>query len=193
MALTKARNRMIDGAFANVMDFGAVSDGVDPSTGTDNATAFQAAIDTGKTVFVPKGNYRLSTVTISTTGQRFIGEGMGQTFIFPMDGYSCLIVANDKIEISDLEFRGKTGTGQFAAFGDCIKFDAVTFNAAFTRNMEGCKVERVMFRNLKMNGINVPHLLREIQSSSRWLRRCIAVARNAAGWLHKRQTGRSWP
>ena len=153
------RSRLQDSV--SVKDFGAVSDGVDPATGTDNAVAFQAAIDTGKTVFVPKGNYRLSTVTISTTGQRIIGEGMGQTFIFPMDGYSCLIVANDKIEISDLEFRGKTGTGQFAAFGDCIKFDAVTFNAAFTRNIEGCKVERVMFRNLKMNGINVPHLLRE--------------------------------
>jgi hypothetical protein len=161
MALTKAHNRMIDGAYANVMDFGAVSDGVDPATGTDNAAAFQAAADTGKTVFIPKGNYRVSTVTFSTAGQRVVGEGMGQSFIFPVTGNSCFIVANDKIEISDLEFRGKTGTGQFNAVGDCIKFDAVTFNAAFTRHMEGCKVERVMFRNLKMNGIHVPHLLRE--------------------------------
>jgi hypothetical protein len=161
MALTKARNRMIDGAYANVMDFGAVSDGVDPTTGTDNAAAFQAAANTGKTVFIPKGNYRVSTVTFSTTGQRVVGEGMGQSFIFPVTGNSCFIVASDKIEISDLEFRGKTGTGQASAVGDCIKFDAVTFDAAFTRHMEGCKVERVMFRNLKMNGIHVPHLLRE--------------------------------
>ena len=173
--------------YVSVKDFGAVSDGVDPATGTDNAVAFQAAIDTGKTVFVPKGNYRLSTVTISTTGQRIIGEGMGQTFIFPMDGYSCLIVANDKIEISDLEFRGKTGTGQYAAFGDCIKFDAVTFDAAFTRNMEGCKVERVMFRNLKMNGINVPHLLRESH-----IRECRFIgmgdAATSRSGIHMRQT-----
>lgn len=161
MALTKAHNRMIDGAYANVMDFGAVSDGVDPTTGTDNAAAFQAAADTGKTVFIPKGNYRVSTVTFSTPGQRVIGEGMGQTFIFPVDTYSCFIVASDKIEISDLEFRGKTGTGQASALGDCIKFDAVTNNPAFTRHMEGCKVERIMFRNLKMNAIYVPHLLRE--------------------------------
>ena len=161
MALTKAHNRMIDGAYANVMDFGAVADGVDPTTGTDNAAAFQAAADTGKTVFIPKGNYRVSTVTFSTPGQRVVGEGMNQTFIFPMDTYSCFIVASDKIEISNMEFRGKTGTGQAAALGDCIKFDAVTSNPAFARHMEGCKVERVMFRNLKMNAIYVPHLLRE--------------------------------
>jgi hypothetical protein len=161
MALTKAHNRMIDGAYANVMDFGAVSDGVDPTTGTDNAAAFQAAANTGKTVFIPKGNYRVSTVTFSTIGQRVVGEGMGQSFIFPVTGNSCFIVASDKIEISNLEFRGKTGTGQAAAVGDCIKFDAVTNNPAFTRHMEGCKVERVMFRNLKMNAIYVPHLLRE--------------------------------
>jgi hypothetical protein len=70
----------------SVKDFGAVSDGVDPATGTDNAAAFQAAADTGKTVFIPKGNYRVSTVTFSTAGQRVVGEGMGQTFIHPMDG-----------------------------------------------------------------------------------------------------------
>ena len=147
--------------YVSVKDFGAVSDGVDPTTGTDNAAAFQAAANTGKTVFIPKGNYRVSTVTFSTPGQRVVGEGMGQTFIFPMTGNSCFIVASDKIEISDLEFSGKTGTGQASAVGDCIKFDAVTNNAAFTRHMEGCKVERVAFRNLKMNAIYVPHLLRE--------------------------------
>ena len=37
----------------------------------------------------------------------------------------------------------------------------MTNNPAFTRPMEGCKVERVMFRNLKMNAIHVPHSLRE--------------------------------
>ena len=147
--------------YVSVKDFGAVSDGVDPTTGTDNAAAFQAAANTGKTVFIPKGNYRVSTVTFSTPGQRVVGEGMGQTFIFPMTGNSCFIVASDKIEISDLEFSGKTGTGQASAVGDCIKFDAVTNNAAFTRHMEGCKIERVAFRNLKMNAIYVPHLLRE--------------------------------
>lgn len=149
-----------DGAY-NVVAFGAVSDGVDPDTGADNAAVFQKAIDKGGAVKIPKGNYRCSTVTISGSGQRIYGDGMGQTYIHPMDTYSCFIVASDNIEISDLEFRGKTGTGQADALGDCIKFDAVTNDASFTRHMEGCKVERVKFRNLKMNGIYVPHLLRE--------------------------------
>jgi len=54
MALTKATNRMIDGAPANVRDYGAVGDGV-----TNDTAAFQAAIDNelGQPVYVPNGEY----------------------------------------------------------------------------------------------------------------------------------------
>lgn len=164
MSLTKVTFSMISGDIANVLDFGAVADATSPTTGTDNAAAFQAAFNSGKDVFIPASpagyGYRVSTATISNS-IRVFGEGMDATRIWPTDGNSCFIVATDKVEISDLTFIGKTGTGQAEVYGDCIKFDAVTTNPAFTRHMEGCKIQRVQFRNLKMNGIHVAQLLRE--------------------------------
>jgi parallel beta-helix repeat protein len=44
----------------SVKDFGAVADGDVAGNGTDNTTAFQNAINTGKTVYVPKGIYRIT-------------------------------------------------------------------------------------------------------------------------------------
>lgn len=55
MALTKANNRMIDGAVVNVLDYGA-----DPTGATDSTTVIQAAINTGKDVVFPKGKYLIS-------------------------------------------------------------------------------------------------------------------------------------
>lgn len=51
---------------ANVRDFGAVGDGV-----TDDTAAFEAAAATGKTVFVPEGQYKLSQKVAGT----FISTG----------------------------------------------------------------------------------------------------------------------
>jgi hypothetical protein len=60
MALTKARNRMIEGASANVKDFGATGDGV-----TDDTAAIQVALDAGfGTVHFPNGIYSISSITI---------------------------------------------------------------------------------------------------------------------------------
>lgn len=53
MSLTKVSYSMIDGAPANVLDFGAVGDGV-----TDDTVAIQAAIDSGaKCIVFPQGTY----------------------------------------------------------------------------------------------------------------------------------------
>ena len=70
MALTKAHNRMIEGAAVNVKDFGAVGDGV-----TDDTAAIQAAIDTGAdAVYIPNGIFAHSGI-ITITGARLFGEG----------------------------------------------------------------------------------------------------------------------
>ena len=55
MALTKATYSMINGAVANVLDFGA-----DPTGVADSSAAFDAACATNKAVFVPKGTYKAS-------------------------------------------------------------------------------------------------------------------------------------
>jgi polygalacturonase len=59
MSITKVTYAMIEGAVANVMDFGATGDG-----STNDTVAIQAAIDslaaTGGTVFFPTGEYLIA-------------------------------------------------------------------------------------------------------------------------------------
>jgi len=74
MGLTKAHNRIIEGAAANVKDFGAVGNGV-----TNDAAAFQAALNavasTGQAIYVPAGTYIIGSV-LSTAGHlNMFGDG----------------------------------------------------------------------------------------------------------------------
>ena len=79
MALTKATNRMIEGALVNALDFGV------SASSDDNTTAMQAAIDysiaNGKTLFLPAGIYKVaSTLTVARQSSGWdsfalIGEG----------------------------------------------------------------------------------------------------------------------
>lgn len=72
MALIKSRFRMTEGDAVNVLDFGASPSAAD----TVNFAAFQAAIDTGRSVFVPAGDFEISgTLTVTTEGQRIYGVG----------------------------------------------------------------------------------------------------------------------
>lgn len=54
--------------YVSVKDFGATGDGV-----TDDTVAMQAAHNTGRTVFYPKGTYNFTTITIPCGG--IVGEG----------------------------------------------------------------------------------------------------------------------
>jgi len=71
MALTKAHNRMIEGSFVNVLDFGA-----DPTGSTDSATAIQAAIDENNgTVYLPTGEYLCNSPIYLRHGTKLVGAG----------------------------------------------------------------------------------------------------------------------
>jgi len=72
MSLTKATYSMIVGAPVNVMDYGAVGNGV-----ANDTAAIQAAINTGaKSIYFPQGTYLISS-TLSITGseRNFFGNG----------------------------------------------------------------------------------------------------------------------
>jgi len=61
----------------SVKDFGAVGDGV-----ADDTAAIQAALDTGKTVYIPVGTYTISALIYTTSyGQIVFGDGIDQTII----------------------------------------------------------------------------------------------------------------
>lgn len=71
MSLTKVSFSMIDGAVANVLDYGAVGNGV-----ADDSAAIQAAVASGKTVYFPDGNYLVvTTVNVTTVTQSFYFDG----------------------------------------------------------------------------------------------------------------------
>jgi hypothetical protein len=82
MSLTKASYSMINGAFANVLDFGADSTGVANST-----SAFQAAIDSlpanGGTVFVPVGTFLIDALSFPNNPKivNVVGSGIDATIL----------------------------------------------------------------------------------------------------------------
>ena len=79
MPLTKVTYSMIDGTPVNVLDFGAVGDGV-----ADDTVAIQAAIDsiTKGEVYFPAGTYKVTaTIDITKNGIHLLGSGSWATEI----------------------------------------------------------------------------------------------------------------
>jgi len=109
MSLTKVSYSMIDGSEVNVLDYGAVGDGI-----TDDATAIQSAIDAcaannGGVVFIPSGSYVCSVGLILKRGVNLVGEGTAHHAFYANPAYQ------------------KTGTVLLvtaAVAGDCIKFES---------------------------------------------------------------------
>ena len=59
----------------SVKDFGAVGDGDFSGNGTDNTTAFQNAVNTGKAVYVPQGTYKITgTIQLLNGYKTLIGD-----------------------------------------------------------------------------------------------------------------------
>lgn len=79
MSLTKVTYSMIQGAVANVLDYGA-----DKTGAVSSSAAIQAAIDSGNSVYVPNGTYLITTplvVTDTFRGNSFFGESQAKTIV----------------------------------------------------------------------------------------------------------------
>lgn len=82
MSLTKVTYSMIDGAIANVLDYGA-----DPTGVADSTTAITNALAAADVVYLPAGNYKVSQIVITGSGNTAVfgktlrGAGLGVTNI----------------------------------------------------------------------------------------------------------------
>lgn len=94
MSLTKATYSMVNGAPANVLDFGA-----DPTGVTNSSAAFLAALQAAPTVYVPQGTYQVSVdipLTFTYGPVRLIGAGIfkdghGGTRLIPPAGATSVL------------------------------------------------------------------------------------------------------
>ncbi len=90
---------VVDNGFVNVMDFGA--NGADKK---DDSAAFEAALATGKNIYVPRGNFYVAK-TIRLTDRILRGSAAGKTKILGImtDVKAPVILMEGCSSISDLE------------------------------------------------------------------------------------------
>lgn len=92
-------------SIANVRDFGAVGDGV-----TDDYAAFAAAIATGRTVYVPKGDYAVgTTIAMANPTQTMFGDGYTSKIVNTQATGAVIKVTADSCSIKGIYFW-TTGT-----------------------------------------------------------------------------------
>jgi hypothetical protein len=103
---------MIEGAVANVLDFGATGDGI-----ADDTAEIQAAINSfgaeGGTVFFPTGSYKTTTALSMVANVSLVGEGANSSIIKPVGCHGVEFGYSDGFQytlISQIGFNGFDGT-----------------------------------------------------------------------------------
>jgi len=97
----------------SVKDFGAFGDGA-----TNDREAIQAALDTGKSVYIPSGSYKYDTsISFTSDNQRIYGNGNDSVLI--QGAASAYLNSNGKsnIELSTLKVDGTVANGFFTING----------------------------------------------------------------------------
>lgn len=146
MTLTKATYSMIEGAPVNVLDYGAVSDGV-----TDNTSALQAAINaaiaSGETLYFPAGTYLTGKLTLSGSIRM-----TGAATLKLKSATNDHLLQNNSGGAINVDVRDMTFDGDYAnqtAWTSLLNFaetDYITFS--------GCNVLNVFGAGLDTNPLN---------------------------------------
>ena len=136
MTLTKATYSMIEGAPANVLDFGAVGNGV-----ADDTAAFLAALTASPNVYVPEGTYCVDAgnasgcLITSGTGYNVYGDGEKSVIKrfsydpahsnFNFDSGDAALFIDD-VKFSNLKFLGDVATlGHDQIYGHMLRMSGV--------------------------------------------------------------------
>jgi hypothetical protein len=105
----------------SVLDFGAVGNGA-----ADDTDAIQAALNTGRVVYLPAGNYLISsalTITLNNTGIR--GDGPGSIITTTSTTADVVLIGDGSTEISGLLFSN------FVVWSSVVKSAGYAFNSRF--------------------------------------------------------------
>jgi hypothetical protein len=159
MALTKVTYSMIQGAAINVLDYGA-----DPTGVNDSSSAIQAAVNVGKSVFIPSGTFKInSVVSLVADGQTVFGNGNDSvlkigaiTTSISTSGFDNVSFRNFQIDITD----GDTGL-TLAGGSDNISISDVYFFsgqkgvhvlACSNVKIQNCTFEYVLYGIIQQSG-----------------------------------------
>jgi len=145
----------------SVKDFGAVGNGT-----TNDTVAIQAALDTGKTVYIPKGTYLISlALQLKTTNQLVYGDGQQSILLTATDietMYSSTSVFG--VVLSDLQFKNTvseilTGPTHFHVHFGTGASGCVIRNCGFNTALTGSYVRTTHHAGVWFEGANLNSIL----------------------------------
>lgn len=150
MALTKVHNRLIDGAYASVKDYGATGDGT-----TNDIAAFQAALAANDAIYVPAGTYIFNSM-LSMGFQKTIFMAQGATLkrasasssstdpVVWLNGNFCQIIGSG-MEQSQIITENACPDG-------VVKLGMPSMSDGGTGNVEKCRIEGVSIKGSTLYG-----------------------------------------
>ena len=127
MALTKVSFSMIEGAVANVKDFGAIGNGI-----ADDGPSIALAMAASKSVFFPVGTYLCGQTLTMQDGQQFYGASRWASKLKFTGDINGIVMAT-QCSINDMRI---TGTNSMASSKCCVDFGKT--QDAYRSNIRNC-------------------------------------------------------